>query len=142
MEQGLEDGVLEKNLRNWKFLGQSWQLAKETDKAIPALTEAAALADDGELEVQLAQIYLNSEQWEQAIAAADKAVEKGQLRNPGMPHLVKGMALYNTQQYVAAMEQLAQAEAYDKSRAMAQQWLKFVETEKTSQEQLSAELSL
>ena len=142
MEQGLEDGVLEKNLRNWKFLGQSWQLAKENGKAIPALTEAAALADDGELEVQLAQIYLNNEQWEQAIEAADKAIEKGQLRNPGMPHLVKGMALYNTQQYVAAMEQLAEAEAHDKSRAMAQQWLKFVETEKSSQEQLSAELSL
>lgn len=138
MEQALEEGVLEKNLRNWKFLGQSWQLAKENGKAIPALTEAAALSEDGELDAQLAQIYLNDGQWSEAIAAADTALEKGQLRNPGMPHLVKGMALYNTKQYAAALNQLAEAEKHAQSRAMAQQWTKFVQAEKTSQEQLDA----
>lgn len=141
MEQALNDGTLEKNLRNWRFLGQSWQLAKENEKAIPALTEAAALSEDGELDAQLAQIYLNANKWDQAIAAADKAMAKGQLRNPGLAHLIKGMALYNQKQYAKALNQLAEAEKHPKSRGMAQQWSKFVESEKISQERLDAEMS-
>lgn len=141
MEQGIKQGTLEKNLRNWRFLGQSWQLAKENQKAIPALTEAAALSDDGELDAQLAQIYLNAEQWEDALASADRALEKGELRNPGLAYLVKGMALYNKKQYAKALEQLAEAEKHPKSQGMAQQWSKFVESEKVSQERMNAELS-
>lgn len=141
MEQALADGTLEKNLRNWRFLGQTWQLAKENDKAIPALTEAAALSEDGELDSQLAQIYLNTEKWDKAIAAAERALEKGQLRNEGTPHLVKGMALYNTGQYARALDQLAEAEKHPKSRGIAQQWKKFVEAEKSSQERREIELS-
>ncbi len=141
MEQALSDGTLEKNLRNWRFLGQSWQLAKENEKAIPALSEAAALSEDGELDAQLAQIYLNSEKWQKAISSAERALEKGQLRNEGMPHLVKGMALYNTGQYAKALNQLAEAEKFPKSRGIAQQWKKFVQSEKSSKEQLDAELS-
>lgn len=77
----MNEGVLEKNLRNLKFLGQSWSLAKEQDKAIPVMMQAAELSEDGELDAQLAQILLNEERFDDAIAAADRAVEKGDLRN-------------------------------------------------------------
>ncbi len=140
MEQAMKDGVLEENLRNLKFLGQSWSLAKEQDKAIPVMMQAAELADDGELDAQLAQILLNEERWDEAIAAADRAVEKGDLRNPGLVYLVKGMALYNQKQYALALNQLAEAEKHQKSRAMAQQWKQFVSSEKQSAERLAAEL--
>ena len=46
MEQAMNDGI-EKNLRNLKFLGQSWSLAKEQDKAIPVMMQAAELSEDG-----------------------------------------------------------------------------------------------
>ncbi|MDC8830003.1 tetratricopeptide repeat protein [Alteromonas gilva] len=140
MEQALNDGVLEKNLRNLKFLGQTWTLAKEQDKAVPVMAKAASLADDGELDAQLAQIYLNMEKWDNAITAADNALNKGELRNPGIPYLIKGMALYNKKQYATALDVLAEAEKYQSSRGMAQQWSKFVESEKSSSEQIQAEL--
>lgn len=140
MEQAMNDGMLEKNLRNLKFLGQSWSLAKEQDKAIPVMMQAAELSEDGELDAQLAQILLNEARFDDAIAAADRAVEKGDLRNPGLVYLIKGMALYNQKQYALALNQLAEAEKHQKSRAMAQQWKQFVQGEKVQAERIEAEL--
>jgi tetratricopeptide (TPR) repeat protein len=140
MEQAMNDGVLEKNLRNLKFLGQSWSLAKEQDKAIPVMMQAAELAEDGELDAQLAQILLNEERFDDAISAADRAVAKGDLRNPGLVYLIKGMALYNKKQYALALNQLAEAEKHQKSRAMAQQWKQFVLGEKQQADRLAVEL--
>ncbi|MEC7691540.1 MAG: hypothetical protein VYE47_12120, partial [Pseudomonadota bacterium] len=130
-------GTLEKNLRNLRFLGQSWTLAKEQDKAIPVMQSAAELSEDGELDAQLAQVLLNAERWDDAITAADHAIEKGQLRNPGIMYLIKGMALYNNKQYAKALDQLAEAEKHQKSKAMAQQWKRFVQSEKTQQEAMA-----
>jgi tetratricopeptide (TPR) repeat protein len=140
MEQAMNDGVLEKNLRNLKFLGQSWTLAKEQEKAVPVMAQAADLSEDGELDAQLAQIYLNMENWDKAITAADNALNKGELRNPGIPYLIKGMALYNKKEYATALNVLAEAEKFSSSKGMAQQWSKFVESEKSSSEQIQAEL--
>lgn len=140
MEQAMNDGVLETNLRNLKFLGQSWTLAKEQDKAIPVMMQAAELSEDGEIDAQVAQILLNEERFEEAIEAADRAIEKGEMRNPGLVYLIKGMSLYNMKQYALALNQLAEAEAHDKSRAMARQWKQFVQSEKDQAERLAAEL--
>ncbi len=142
MEQAMKDGTLERNLRNMRFLGQSWTLAKEQGKAIPVMQSAAEMSEDGELDAQLAQILLNAERWDDAIVSADHAIEKGQLRNPGLVYLIKGMALYNKKQYAAALNQLAEAEKHQRSKAMAQQWKRFVESEKTQQEAISAELAI
>lgn len=139
MEQALNDGTLERNLRNLKFLGQSWTLAKENDKAIPVMTAAAELSEDGELDAQVAQILLNMERWDDAIAAAQRAVEKGELRNPGIAYLIMGMAHYNKKEYALALNQLAEAEKHDSSRGMAKQWKSFVESEKTTSERIAAD---
>ena len=110
-------------------------------KAVPALMAAAQLSEDGELDAQVAQILLNMERWEDAIAAAQRAVEKGDLRNPGTVHLVMGMAHYNKKEYVLALDQLAEAEKHSSSRGMAKQWMQFVNSEKQSSERLAADLS-
>ncbi|MDO6695072.1 tetratricopeptide repeat protein [Aliiglaciecola sp. 3_MG-2023] len=141
MEQAMENGVLEKNLRNLKFLAQTWTLAKENEKAVPVMRSAAALSEDGELDAQLAQILLNMDRFEEAIESAQKALEKGGLRNQGTTHLVLGMSYFNQKRYVDALNQLAEAEKHPTSRGMAQQWRKFVQSEKSSTEQLQAELS-
>ncbi|GAC15808.1 tetratricopeptide repeat protein [Aliiglaciecola lipolytica] len=141
MEQAMQDGVLEKNLRNLKFLAQTWTLAKENEKAVPVMRSAAALSEDGELDAQLAQILLNMDRFEDAIESATKALEKGGLRNVGTTHLVLGMSYFNQKRYVDALNQLAEAEKHATSRGMAQQWRKFVQNEKSTSEQLEAELS-
>ncbi|WJG08842.1 tetratricopeptide repeat protein [Aliiglaciecola sp. LCG003] len=140
MEQAMQNGLLEKNLRNLKFLAQSWTLAKENENAVPVMRSAAALSEDGELDAQLSQLFLNLERYDEAIESALTALDKGGLRNQGTTHLVLGMAYFNNQRFVDALNQLAEAEKHPTSRGMAQQWRKFVQSEKSSKEQLQAEL--
>ncbi|MCC2618068.1 tetratricopeptide repeat protein [Aestuariibacter halophilus] len=135
MEKAINDGVLEENLRNLRFLANSWQAAKEKTQAITTLRAAAQLSDDGELDAQLAQLYLNQDAHSEAIDAGLRALEKGGLRNPGITHLVLGMAYFNQGDYVDALDQLASAESFERSKAMAQQWRRYVETERTTQQQ-------
>ena len=49
-------------------------------------------------------------------------------------------ALYNKKQYALALNQLAEAEKHQKSRAMAQQWKQFVQGEKRQADAIAAEL--
>lgn len=141
MEQSLESGLLERNLRNLKFLSQCWQQAKENEKAVPVMQAAADLSENGDLDAQLGQIYLNLELWDAAIASTSKALEKGELSNQGTAHLVLGMAYYNKRQFVDALNQLAEAEKHSGSRGMAKQWRRYVEGEKATYERNQAELS-
>ncbi|GAC39746.1 tetratricopeptide repeat protein [Paraglaciecola psychrophila] len=130
MQKAIDVSKLPENERNLTFLAQSWNLAKETEKAIPVMLAAAKLSETGELYAQLGQMYLNMDQWTQAIAASQQAIEKGGLRNEGMSHLVIGLAQFNVGEYNEALTQLAKAQEFDSSRGMAQQWSKFVEGER------------
>ncbi|MFT5277247.1 MAG: tetratricopeptide (TPR) repeat protein [Glaciecola sp.] len=141
MEQAIKNGVLEANLRNLKFLSICWTAAKEQDKAIPVLIEAAELADNGELDAQLGHLYYNNDQFDKAIIASDKAIEKGGLGNQGAVHMLLGLAHYNQKDFVKALDELAKAEQFKSSRAAAQQWARYVGTEKSDTERLEAELN-
>lgn len=142
MEKALSEGKLDKNLRNLRFLSQCLSAAQEHEKAIPVMSQAAALSDDGELDAQLAQIFLNKEEFSHAIEAAKTSLDKGGLRNPGTSHLVLGMAYFNLERYVDALDELSKAQAFDASRGMAQQWSRFVSSEKESAERLAEELDI
>jgi len=140
MDQALKNGLLERNLRNLKFLSICWTSAKEQDKAIPVLIEAAELAEDGELDAQLAHLYYNSDNFDSAIASSNTAIAKGGLSNQGSVHMLLGLAHYNQKDFVKALDELAKAEEFKSSRAAAQQWKQFVGREKYETEQLKAEL--
>jgi tetratricopeptide (TPR) repeat protein len=129
MNKAIDEGKLAEDERNLTFLAQSWNSAKESEKAVPVMLAAAKLSDSGELYAQLGQMYLNMDNWEQAIATSQKALDKGSLRNEGMAHLVMGMAKFNLGDFNEALNELAKAQTFDGSRSMASQWRKFVEGE-------------
>jgi tetratricopeptide (TPR) repeat protein len=141
MEQAIKNGVLEANLRNLKFLSICWTSAKEQDKAIPVLIAASELAENGDLDAQLGHLYYNNDEFDKAIAASNKAIDKGGLANQGSVHMLLGLSYYNQKQFVKALDELAKAEGFKSSRAAAQQWVKFVGTEKNDTERLQAELN-
>jgi tetratricopeptide (TPR) repeat protein len=142
LEQGIKQGKLENNLQNLKFLSQSWILAKESEKAVPVMLAAAELSTDGELDAQLAQIYLNMEKWSQAVAASKTALNKGGLRSQGIAHLTMGMAYFNIGDYQHSIEQLNQAQKYERSRGTAQQWAKYVETQRSTFARIQSSVAL
>ena len=65
---------------------------------------------------------------------------KGDLRNPGFAHLVIGMSLFNKERYAEALNELARAEVLWTEKT-AQQWIKYVTSEKNRSEAIQAGIS-
>jgi tetratricopeptide (TPR) repeat protein len=141
MQAAIDKGVLPSNLTNLTFLSQSWSAAKENEKALPVMMAAAQLSENGELDAQLGQVYLNMENFDKAIEASQRALVKGKLRNEGTTYLVLGMAHFNKGQFAESLNNLAKAEQYNTSKLVAKQWAKYVSGEKNNQERLRNELS-
>jgi len=122
----MDNGTIAKNEKNYRLLSQAWQLSQEDAKAIPALTEAARLSDDGELDVRLGNAYLNLGRYEDCSKAVRTGIRKGGLRNPDNAQISLGMCLYNLQSYGDAETQFRKAAKVQKSRRIANQWIRVI----------------
>lgn len=133
MTHAMDKGVLEKDVKNLEFLAQAWSSSKDADKAIPVLVAAADIAQDGNFEQRLGEIFMNKDNYAEAVKYTQKAFEKGELKSQGNAYLVLGMAYFNMKQYDAAIEAFNGAKDVKESKRMASQWLAYVErTKKTS----------
>ncbi len=84
LEQGLADGTVASNRRNWELLSSAWQQQRAPARAIEALARAAAaLPGDGEIEYSLARLCYAEDKTAEAYAHLRAAVERGQLTQPG-----------------------------------------------------------
>ncbi len=141
MRAGLDDGVIESTENNWRVLAQSWQLAQEDENAIPALSRAAGLADDGELDVRLAQSHQNLSQWQDCVDAAREGLRKGDLRREDQGSMILGACLFELEEYGAARTAFRVAEDDSRSRGAAQSWIQYVNAEEERERQLQAALA-
>lgn len=143
LEAEIEKEVVEDSSKNLQMLAQAWQLAQEVDRAIPVYREAARKADEGELYFRLAQLYLDKDQCEEAIEAADNAISKGGLSNGAQVRLVKGMCQFNLNRYAAALEtfsegqRIARREDFEVDLRSLNNWRRYVENEKARSEELA-----
>lgn len=108
MEQAIEDEIVEPSRRNLQGLAQAWQMAQNLEKAIPVYHRAAELSDDGELHYRLAQLYLDRDDCENSIRAANRAISRGGVDRLPQVYLVKGMCQYNLTQYDDALSTFAE----------------------------------
>lgn len=133
MTHAMDKGVLDKDVKNLEFLAQAWSSSKDADKAIPVLVAAADIAQDGNFEQRLGEIFMNKDNYAEAVKYTQKAFEKGELKSQGNAYLVLGMAYFNMKQYDAAIEAFNGAKDVKESKRMASQWLAYVErTKKTT----------
>jgi len=124
LEKGLKSGAIKRNEQTLTMLGDSWMRAREFELAARPLGEAARVAKKGDLWVRVAQIYMEQEQWDQAIAAMEKAISKGSLTSPGNAHLFLGICHFNSGKYSKAQKAFQNALKHKSSRRSAEQWLK------------------
>ncbi|MBN1239058.1 MAG: tetratricopeptide repeat protein [Gammaproteobacteria bacterium] len=136
LERGLEDGSIESSEQNWRLLSQAWQLAQEDEKAIPALTRAAELAEDGELNVRLAQSHANLANWEDCIEASRTGLQRGGLSRPDQANLLLGNCLAELKRYEEARAAFQAAARDERSRSGAEQWLQYIQSEQEREEQI------
>ena len=141
LQAALDDGTVESNERNWRLLAQSWQLSQDDERAVPALTRAAGLAEDGTLDVSLAQSYQNLYEWGDCVDAAREGIRKGDLRREDQAYMILGACLFELKEYSAARNAFEEATEDERSRTNARSWVQYVNSEERRDRQLAAALA-
>jgi tetratricopeptide (TPR) repeat protein len=138
LQDGLDNGSVTSNAANWRLLSQAWMLAQEYEAAIVSLGKAAEISDDGELYARLAQTHANLNQWEQSLAAAGTALDKG-VKSPQDLHLMRGMGYFELGRYTEAKAAFGEAQKSEQSRDKATRWLAYVQSEEARLAELGIE---
>ena len=128
-QEQMDDGTIAPDERNFRLLSQAWSLAQEHEKALPALSRAAGMRSDGELDVRLANTFLSVGRYAECIAAARRGLEKGNLKDPGNAQVSLGMCLYNDRNYSASIQAFNAARLDPATRTIAMQWLGVIRNE-------------
>jgi len=134
IEKEMEAGRVERNVENLELLSQLWSQAREHNKAIPVLREAAQMSDEGLLSFRLGQSLLANEQNEEAEQALETALEKGGLEESRRAEawMLLGNARFNQadpgdrEQRNDADEAFAQAEKFSATRRQASDWRGYI----------------
>ncbi len=136
----IEEGTVVADEKNLDVLARAYLAAKEDKQAIKVLTKVSGIASSGKYDALLAQTYLNNEQWQQAITAAQNAItrfEKNSAEDKaaansylGNMYLAQGMANFNLKRFDKSLTAFAKASKQPKVQKTAQQWAKYVERER------------
>lgn len=129
LEKEMAAKAVPTDVRNLRLLSQAWYSAREDEKAIPPLKQAAAISEDGELYIRLAQSYINLERWTEASESANKAIKMGGLKRVDTANIMYGMALFNQKKLEQARRAFQAASKDNRSKRAAQQWMKYVDSE-------------
>lgn len=140
MEKAFNDGVLKKNLKNYRAYSQALYAAREYEKALEPLAQAARLSKDGKLDDQLGQAYINLNQWRNAEGALKKALSKGALRSTGQTTLSLGLVQFELNRPKEAIATFNRALRYDKVASAAGNWIKYVNAEVAREAELKKEI--
>lgn len=141
LQKGFDEGIVEKTESNYRTLSQAYQVAAEYEKAITPLKQAAAISNDGELDLRLANSYLNLNRYEECAAAAQSALNKGGLKSNGGAHELRGMCLFELNKFEEAKAAFRQAANDSKITKRARNWIKFIESEQQRINQLNASIA-
>ena len=140
LDKGIKDGKVERNVRNLRLLSQAWLQAQEFEKSIPPLREAANMSKDGDLDMRLAQAYINTDNYKDAIESLHTALKKGGLQRPDQANIMLGLAEFELNNYEASKRAFRDASQDNRSRKAAEQWLSYVSNEQSRQAQLAESL--
>lgn len=133
LQKGIEDGTIDDDPEVYELLANSWIAAREYDRSLPPLRKAAELAKDGNLDVRLAQVYMQRENWSDATRMLENAIDKGGLKNRGNVELLLGIAYYNTKNLSLARNHFVRAREHEETREAAERWISHLATETSSQ---------
>jgi tetratricopeptide (TPR) repeat protein len=129
LDKEMKSNIVESNERNLRLLSQAWYQAREDEKAIPPLERAAAMTNEGELYIRLAQAHLNLENWSEAASAVEKGLKAGGLKRNDTANIMLGMALFNQKRLEQARRAFERAATDNRSQRAATQWIAYVDSE-------------
>lgn len=137
IDRGMNAKQIEPTSKNLEVLATAWRLAQEVKKSIPAMQQAAQKSDSGDLYARLAGIYLNNDEYQNALSAGNKALQRGGIKRPDQLRIVLGMSLVNQGKYNESLKYFMAAAKDDRSKRFASQWADFAKSEIRREAQLN-----
>ncbi len=113
LQQGLRNGSIENEPKNWELLSFSYQQLRREFKAIEALQQAARIfPNQGQFEYLAAQLYYSLEKTEDAFNHAAAVVKKGNLTKPHSVYLFLAYTGFELKKFEEALVAVDQALTY------------------------------
>jgi tetratricopeptide (TPR) repeat protein len=126
LEAAMEKKLVTLDDKLYEKLANCWIAAGEFEKSIAPLQRAAEMAPNGDMFIRLGEVQVQREDWDAAIAAIQRGVDKGQLKDPGNAQLMLGIAHYNQKDYEDAVPFFNRARQSEKHRQIADSYLQAI----------------
>jgi tetratricopeptide (TPR) repeat protein len=139
LDKGIGNESVESTSKNLEILGNAWRQAQEVKKSIPVMAEAAEKSDKGELYCRLGNVYLDNDQFKDAIKSNVQGLKRGGVKRPDNCNLILGMAYFNTKQYSSARKAFDKAGKDKRSKKYSDQWIRYMDNEIERQKRLDEE---
>jgi tetratricopeptide (TPR) repeat protein len=132
LEQGIRAGIVRSDKRHWTLAAEAWYAAAEPENALAAYAEAGRAATDGLIDLYRGHILVDLERWPAALAALNRAFDKGGLneRQSGEAYLLRGLARFKLGDFEGAGADWGRAGQYEQSREAATQWIDYLQVER------------
>lgn len=126
LEAAIENKSVMLDEKLYEKLANCWIAAAELDRSIAPLERAAELSSTGDLFVRLGEVHVQREDWAAAIAAVQRGVDKGQLKDSASAQLMLGIAHYRQNELDDAVPFLQRAHQSEKHRQIAESYLQAI----------------
>ncbi|WKE64447.1 tetratricopeptide repeat protein [Gallaecimonas kandeliae] len=130
-EKFMKAGLIPEDESSLAILANTWHNAKELDKAIEYYGRAGEAGKDGKHFLKQGNLLLEQEKYEKAIVALNKAIDAGNLSQPGRAYLALAQAYFFKHDYKGAIKQLRLAKGFDDTKKTATSWESYVKDEAT-----------
>ena len=128
LADAIDAGQVSPTEEHLELLLHAWTAARETSRAAQAIDRLAEVAESGEYHLRKALLLNETGDWGGAAEAAQRALEKGGLAQPGEAWILRGVALAELQRYDEALDAFASAEQDGERnvRRNAASWIAYV----------------
>ena len=126
LESAIEKKIVNLDDKLYEKLANCWIAAGEYDKSVAPLQRAAEMSASGDTFIRLGEVQVQREDWPAAIAAIQRGVDKGQLRDPGNAQLMLGIAHYSQKNFDQARPFFERARQSDRHRQIAESYLQAI----------------
>lgn len=126
LEAAIDEGTVALDDKLYEKLANCWIAAGELDRSVAPLERAAEMAASGDTFVRLGELQVQREDWAAVIAAVQRGVEKGRLKDPGNAQLLLGIAHYSRKDFASAVPFFERARLSDKHRPLADSYLQAI----------------
>jgi tetratricopeptide (TPR) repeat protein len=129
LDEAITKKIVKVDSKLYEKQANCWIAAREYEKSIAPLSEAAASSDNGNLWVRLGEVQVQRSNWTGASDALGKGIKKGGLKDAGNAQLMLGIALYNQKKMEEAQSWFEKAKSSDKSRKTAEGYLVLIQSQ-------------